>query len=485
MKRGRSTLAAKATRALGWNFANTALSKLGGLGIGIMLARLLGPHSFGAYAVALVALFAMQNFNELGMSLAIVRWETDPLDIIPTITSVSVLVSAATYVGCYWVAPAFAATMGAPAAAGVVRVLALAIVIDGFCNTPAGLLQRRFEQGKAAIAAQVGTWAGTGLTVALACSRHGAMSLAVGQVAGALLTAVLLVAFAPESLRFGFDRAKARALLRFGLPLSGSNLIVFSVTSVDQVIVGHLLGATSLALYVLALNLSSWPFNMFAPPVTNVAPAVFSRLQHDQVAMRGTFLSAVRILTAVALPVCLLLGGSARPLVGFVYGARWLPAARPLMWLALAAGARILLQLAYDYLVVLARTRLLLGIQLVWLVSLVASLVAATRADGIYGAGLAQAGVTIVIVMPCYLVALQRAGIGLAALGKSLLLPVAAGAGAGLAAATAAALVPNELIALAVGGVTTTILIGLIVYRMRSTFAFLRGLQAQAATPHT
>ena len=46
--------------------------------------------------------------------------------------------------------------MGAPEATDVVRVLALAILIDGFCNTPSGLLQRQFQQGKATIAAQVG-----------------------------------------------------------------------------------------------------------------------------------------------------------------------------------------------------------------------------------------------------------------------------------------------------------------------------------------
>jgi len=480
MKHGKGTLAAKASRALGWNFASNALSKLGGLGISIMLARLLGPHAFGVYAVALVALLAMQNFNELGMSLAIVRWEADPRDIIPTVTTVSVLVSVVTYVGCYLIAPAYASAMGAPAATGVVRVLALAIVIDGFCNTPNGLLQRRFQQGKAAIAAQTGNWVGVGLTVTLAWSHYGAMSLAVGQVAGALVVTVMLVAFAPESLRFGFDSTRARALLQFGLPLAGASLVVFATISVDQVIVGHLLGPTSLALYVLALNLSSWPFNMFAPPVTNVAPAVFSRLQHDQSAMRSTFVSAARILTAITLPICLLIGGCATPLIGFLYGARWLPAAQPLMWLALVGGARILLRLAYDYLVVLARSRLLLVIQLVWLVVLIPSLIAATRANGIDGAGLAAAVVTLFVVMPCYLAALRKAGIGLAALGKSLLLPVAAAAVAGLAAASAAMLASSDLIALAVSGVITTALIGLIGYRMRSTVALLRQSQALA-----
>lgn len=480
MKHRKSTLAAKASRALGWNFVNTALSRLGTLGISIMLARLLGPHVFGAFAVALVALYAMQTFNELGMSMAVVRWETDPRDIIPTITTVSVAVSVVMYVGCFWIAPAYASAMGAPAATDVVRVLALAILIDGFCNTPAGLLQRRFQQGKATIAQQVGSWTGVGLTVALAWSHHGVMSLAIGQVVGSLVVAIFLIAFAPESLRFGLDPARARELLRFGLPLSGSNLITFAVISVDQIIVGHMLGPTSLGFYVLAFNLSSWPYNMFLGPVRNVAPAVFSRLQHDQSAMRSTFLSAARILTAVTFPICLLIGGSATALIGFVYGARWLPAAQPLMWLAVAGGARILLLLAYDYLVVLGWTRLLLIIQLVWLIALIPCLIGATRAGGIYGAGLAEAAVALLVVLPCYLAALRKAGIGLMALGKSLLLPLTAAAAAGLAARGADMLVPSNLIALAVSGVITTALIGLIAYRMRSTFALLRRSQVQA-----
>lgn len=479
MKHAKSGLAAKATHALGWNFGSTALSKLGALGINIMLARLLGPHAFGAYAVALVALFAMQNFNELGMSLAIVRWEADPAAIIPTITTVSVLISAVTYAGCFWTAPVYATAMGAPGAADVVRVLAVAILIDGFCNTPTGILQREFRQGRATIAAQVGTWAGTAVTVTLAWTGHGAMSLAIGQVIGSALVAALLVAFAPGSLRFGFDPAKARALLRFGLPLSGSNLLTFTVGSVDQVIVGHLLGATSLALYVLAFNLAAWPLNMFTPAVRNVAPAVFARLQHDPATMRSTFLSATRILAAITLPACLVIGGSATPLVGFLYGGRWLAAAQPLLWLAVAAGARILFWLAYDYLVVLARTRSLLAIQVLWLAVLIPALLAATRMAGIYGAGVAEAAVAVLIILPCYLAVLRRAGVPAVALAKSALLPAAAATAAGLAAIGAGKFAPSNLIALAVSGAVAVALTGLIGYRMRSTLALLRRTRVQ------
>ena len=79
----RPTLGARAGRALGINVANTLVSRLGTLLIGIALARILGPEEFGTFAVGLLALLAILSFNELGVSLAIVRWQGSPKEIAP------------------------------------------------------------------------------------------------------------------------------------------------------------------------------------------------------------------------------------------------------------------------------------------------------------------------------------------------------------------------------------------------------------------
>ena len=86
-----------------------------------MLARLLGPHAFGTYAVADVALVALLNFNELGVSLVIVRWPGDPREIIPNVTTISLLVSAIIYTGCFRCAPRTPRRWGHPGATIVVR----------------------------------------------------------------------------------------------------------------------------------------------------------------------------------------------------------------------------------------------------------------------------------------------------------------------------------------------------------------------------
>ncbi len=124
-KADEKSLASVAGRALGWSFFNTAFSRIGTMGIGILLARLLGPTQFGAAAVALVALLAILSFNELGISLAIVRWPEEPDEIAPTIVTISVAMSVLLYTIVYFAAPAFSHAMHAPAAAPVVRVMAL------------------------------------------------------------------------------------------------------------------------------------------------------------------------------------------------------------------------------------------------------------------------------------------------------------------------------------------------------------------------
>ena len=443
-----------------------------------MLARLLGPHVFGTFAVAYVALLAMQTFNELGVSLAIVRWEGNPDSIVPTVTTISVIVSALIYVICFFSAPVYVSAMGAPAATNVVRVLAVAILIDGLANAPSGLLQRTFRQRQQVIAQQVGGWLGTGTTVGLAWLGLGAMSLALGQVAGALVCVILLVTFAPESLRFGFDPMRARSLLRFGVPLAGSNLVAFSVASADQIVVGHMLGPVTLGYYVLALNLANWPINVFSQPVASVVPAVLSRLQHDRITMRRTFISVAGLLGAVALPSCLLIGGSAKPLINLIYGVKWMPAAEPLIWLALLGAMRILFLLAYDYLVVLAKSRFLLIVQVLWLLVLIPALTVGTHAAGLVGAALAEAAVAAFTVLPCYVNGLRKAGIQVRALSSCLWLPAAGAAITWVMSTEAAKVAPTSFTALAFSGVTTVVVIAFLAYRMRGVLALLRRTSA-------
>ncbi len=476
---GRS-LAGQAGAALGWSFTNSVVAKLGTVGVGIMLARLLGPHSFGTYAVASVALNVLSNFNDLGVGLAIVCWPGEPREIAPTVATISMITSAGLYAGCFFGAPAYAAAMGAPSATGVVRTLSLIVVIDGFSIVPAGLLQRSFRQGRRMIADQVNIWLGTSVTAALALAGFGPMSLALGRLVGCLAAVILLVRFSPEPLRFGFSRRQARALVRFGLPLAGSGAIAFAIANLDQLVVGRMLGVTALGFFVLASNFSNWPAAAFTEPISRVAPSTLARLQHDPPAMRAGFETMVALVSAVTLPVCFVEAGCAAPLIGMVYGSRWLPSGQPLTWLALLAALQIFFQLIYDYFVVLAMPRVIFTLQLVWLAVLVPGLIAGARMHGISGVALAELAVAAAVPLPWYLVELCRAGSKGRVLAARLGLPLAGALLAGLAAAAAAAAAPSALTALFCGALAGLLVIGVLLLPMRGTLGSLRKRYAGA-----
>jgi PST family polysaccharide transporter len=468
------TLFNRASKAFGWNFASTVFGKFALTGFGILLARILGPHQFGTAAVALVALLAVTSFNDLGVSLAIVRWPDEPSKIAPTVVTISVLSSVVMYIGLFLGAPAFASALGAPAASSVIRILALSVITNGIVAVPAALLERYFRQDRKTIADWVHSLSGIGISVGLAWAGYGAMSIAIGQVVGAVAGGIVIGIFAPLPLRFGFEPAQARKLVKFGLPLAGSAFIVFLVGNVDNLLAGHILGATALGLYVLAWNLASLPVNLFCQPVRNVAPALFSRLQHDPAAMRTSFTSAMTLLSAVTLPVCLLIAGSAVPLISFVYGPKWAAAAHALVWLALLSALRVIFELAYDYFVVLAKSRAVFTAQLVYLVILVPAVIAGARIAGIRGVAIAGIAVAGAVVLPWYLAELSRTGVLVRVLARRMWLPFIVALLVGSVAFAAAKKISDDFAACAISGVVALVAIGLLLYRLRPAVAELR-----------
>ena len=459
---------------MGWSFANILASRLGTLLIGVALARVLGPDEFGVFAIATVTMLAVLSFNELGVSLAIVRWPEDARGIAPTVNLISVASSALLTGLVVAVAPLLSTALGDVRATPVVQVMAVAILINGLVATPAAILQREFKQKERAIADQVNAWLGALVALVLALAGWGAMSLAIGRITGSLVSSVLLWRWSPIPYRFGWDRTVARKLMRFGVPLAASSIVVFGAGYADQVIVGSQLGALALGFYVLAFNLASWPLSIFSQPLRQVAPAVFSKLQQDNEGMVRNFTRTLAMLSAVAIPACLAISGAAEPVIEFIYGAKWRPAADVLVYLAILAAIRIWIELVYDYLVVLGKSMAVLMTQLLWFVAAVPAMLWLVDARGAEGAALGQLLVAGFVVLPTYLLILRTVGLQTSSLARAVWLPVVAGLLLWFACwlLSASSLWPAAASALA--GVLALLTIGGLLYARRDDLQRLR-----------
>ena len=418
------TLRSRVGQGVRWSLANTVLSRVVSLGAGILLARILDPKDYGVYAVAMVVLTALLSMNELGVSLAVVRWPGDVGRIAPTVASLAVGVSALLYVLAYALAPAFASTLNAPGAAPMIRLLSVCILVDAVAAVPAGLITREFQQRRRLVIDLAGFASGTALTIVLALLGHGAWSLLWGFVVSNVIVGAMCVALAPTWYGFGFDAGVARDLLAFGLPLAGSSGVLFLLMNLDYVVVGRLLGATSLGFYLLAFNVCSWPVNLISTAMRRVTLAGFSRAAESPEGAGAAFRKAVVMVLTVALPMAVLLGVFAEPLVVTAYGDKWAPSADPLRFLAILAVTRILVDLLYDFLVAVGRNPANLILQSLWLLAALPALIVGARLMDITGVAIGHAVVAVVVIGPAMVLIVHRCGIPVTQLGRDCARPL-------------------------------------------------------------
>lgn len=419
------SLVSQVVTALRWSFLATVAVRFGSLGVSVLLARLLGPPEFGVYAVALVALSAVLSLNELGVSVALVRYQGDERVIVPTVATLSMLGSLICYAVIFTTAPFLSTSFGAPSAVGPVRVMGLAVLIDGLVAVPAALLQRHFMQGRRAIADVTNFGVGSILSIILALTGMGAMSLAIGRIVGSLASAVQLMMLSPLRLRFGWDRREVRHLLAVGVPLAGASLLVFAILNLDNYVVGSHSGAIALGTYLLAFNLSSWPVTVLSQPVRKVTVPAFSQMLDDPPRLNRAVVDSFGGLLSVTLPVAATLGVSAYPLVRVVYGHQWLGSAPILMWLAALGACRVVLELLYDLMVAIGDTRRLFMLQIGWLILLGLGLPSGQRIGGVVGVAITHCLIATLLIIPLHVVVIaSKLSLSVLALFKALLKPL-------------------------------------------------------------
>ena len=112
--------------------------------------RILDREDYGTYSIAVTVTMFLLALNDLAVGYAITRYQGDDVDeLAGTAATVALGLSLCLYGIVFVTAPAIVALFNPPAgspAVGVVRLAALAIVIDGTIAAPTGLITRALQE---------------------------------------------------------------------------------------------------------------------------------------------------------------------------------------------------------------------------------------------------------------------------------------------------------------------------------------------------
>jgi O-antigen/teichoic acid export membrane protein len=479
-----AAIGAQASRGLRWSLLGNMGLKVASFGMAIVLARLLTPADFGVYAVALAATQFVMHINDVGLIAATVQWRGALEKMAPTASAMALGFSVVIYLSFFLLAPTFSSLAGTPQATNVVRLLTLIILIDGVTAVRAAALMRTFQQDKLTRANFLGFVTQFVITISMAANHFGAYSFAVGQVAGNLVTGILVFVWAAVPVRVGLDTGVAKKLLKFGVPLAASLGVEAVLMNADYVIVGNVTGAVLLGFYLMAFNVSSWVPGVISTAVRQVSVAGFSRLsEHTPEALSAGVARSVPILYAGLVPIAALLAVLAPQLIEVLFGARWLPAADVLRWLVVLTVVRMLASFVLDILTGAGATRSALWLNLGWAVALVPALLIGTHRGGIVGAAVAHAIIGTLVAIPLAIALLHRAGVRLAPIWPQLLRPSLAGLLTAAAAIVVVHLSSVPLVQLLTAGTVGVVVYVLTAFPLKQLRGWVGMIRPATGTP--
>lgn len=450
---GLQHIGARAARGALWSGANALMMKLAGIAVMVVVVRLVTPHDFGVFAAALVVHAVVSSFGELGLSSCIARRDLDPERVASTVALLALASSLLLAGVMALAADPLAAVLGAPEAAGPIRVLAIAVVLGGVFTVPGALLVREFRQGKVFLASAVAFVPTNLVLILLALNGDGAMAFAWSRVVSQLVSGVVMALSVDRTYWPRLRRAEAGPVLRFGLPLAGANLLGYSLLNADYAIIGAFLGPVELGIYTLAFTVASWSTSVMQSTINSVAMPAFSAMRAGSAELHGFLAKTSRLVALIAFPITALTIALAGELVAVLYGEPWAAAAPVLQVLALYGGIFAVSLLLSNLLVGQGRAGSVFGVQAAWLIVLIPAVGLSLGPFGLPGAAWVHVGVIALAVMPLYLRAVRGTVPGAARLlGRAAAAPAAAAAAAAMVSLGAAAAGNSDLSRLLLGG---------------------------------
>jgi O-antigen/teichoic acid export membrane protein len=320
-------LRARAVKATAWYVGTRICLQAVTWGVGIALARLLGPAEYGLFAMALAVIAFVELFQEFGLGTAIVRHQELTRPQINAVFWTLMGASMAVAVLAFLLAPAAARFYEEPRLVGIVRALAVTFLLNSAGMVPYSLLTREIDFRRRSLAEAAGAIASAVASLALAFGGHGVWALVGGHLARSAVRNLGMVVASGWMPALVVSFRGVGSVVRFGLNLSGATVATSLGLVLRRTIVARFLGTHDLGMWDMAGTLGERnPLHKVSTSVINqLSLPLFAKLQRDREQLRAYFLQISRYVAMLSLPMQVGMALVAHDLVEVLLTARWLP----------------------------------------------------------------------------------------------------------------------------------------------------------------
>lgn len=300
----------------------------------LTIARWLGPEEMGVYAVASLAISALEYLSQTGFRHAIIQRPGDVSAYLLPARTIQALRGLLLGVLVFLSAPWMASFFQSPKSVDILRTMAILPVLVGL-EPPAVTLWQRELHFNPLIALQ---------TVAAAISLVVGLGIAyfypnAWALVGASLSSLIVMTAGAHLLSnraeigFTWKWKPIRDIFRFGFWIFLTGIVSYLFTSGGDWVIGRLLDVRSLALYQMAFLIGTVATAEMGQVVAQLSFPVFSRLQNDRDRLRTAFRNSFGLVSLTTIGMAGMVCTCAPDGFRLVLGAQWLAALPLVPWL--------------------------------------------------------------------------------------------------------------------------------------------------------
>jgi len=391
-----SDLGDRIRSGVGWKVLSQVVWQLSRMVVALVLARLLAPSDWGLAAMVLIVSGLVVVFTDGALFDALIQRRDLNDDDCSTVFWTSACVGLLLTLGGVAFAGLLADFYNEPRVEPLFAVLSVTFLLNSLKSTQSALMTREMRFRTLELCWIAAAVLGASVGVALALADYGAWAI-VGQTVAESMVFALLIWFAsPWRPSFVFSVASLRRLGGFAGNVFGENLLYQAGRNLSGLLIGKYLGAASVGVYALAMNVILVPFSRLAAPLQQVFFPAFSQLSEQRERMADIWIRASRLVGLVSVPALVGLAIVAPDFVDVVLGSRWSEATPVIQILAVVGLVQSLQTLSGEVLLALGLANWLFRFMIVWFVASLVSFAVGVQ-WGIIGVAASYAIATILI----------------------------------------------------------------------------------------
>lgn len=292
----------------------------------LVFARVLVPSQFGAYSIALLVLGFLEVVTETGVNVVLIQ-EKEHNKYISSAWIVSILRGVIVALIIIILTPFIVTFFNSPDSAVLLYTMSIVPFLRGFINPSIMKLQKELQFQKEFWYRLVVFAVDTAVAITFVVLLHNPIGIIFGLIVGVICEVILSYIIVAPRPQVQFQFSYMNKIFHRGKWITAGGFFNYLFHNLDNIVVGRLLGTTSLGIYQMGYTLAILPITEIADVFSRVTFPIYAKISGDKKRLQKAFLKITFTIFLLTIPVFVIFFFFPVQLVALVLGDKWIQVA--------------------------------------------------------------------------------------------------------------------------------------------------------------